>query len=129
MENSEINILVVDDGQDFSQLMAIWLRSKGYQTRTVPDGMSAIASIKEHRPDIVFMDLNMPGMDGIETIKRIRTFDKKLPIIIISAYLDKMKLGEVADCNVSGVFYKGEDFEKGLTLIESVLRTHKKLKG
>jgi len=128
MGNEDIKILVVDDEFDFRQLMVVWLQSKGYSVIPQPDGKSALKYVKETPPDIVFLDLNMPGMDGVETLKRLRDFNKDIPVIIISAYLDRLRLTEVKPYNVSGVFYKGEDFEKGLVLLETTLRTHKKLK-
>jgi len=121
-------VLVVDDEYDFRQLMTVWLESKGYSVITAPDGETAIRLVKEHKPDIMFLDLNMPVLNGIDTLKRIRKFDKDLPIIVISAYLDQMSLKEAKPYKISGVFYKGEDFEKGLVLLESVMRIHKKLK-
>ncbi|UCC95773.1 MAG: response regulator, partial [Candidatus Omnitrophota bacterium] len=83
--------------------------------------------LQEEKPDIVFLDLNMPVMDGIQTLKKIRENNKTIPVIIISAYADQRKLAEVEPYGFSGVFYKGEEFEKSLALLEAVLRTHKKL--
>ena len=124
----KINVLVTDDEEDFRKLMSVWLESKGYAVAAVPDGQSAIKRIQDEPPDILFLDLNMPVMDGVETLKKIREFNADLPIIIISAYVDRIRLSGVKDYKISGVFYKGEDFEKGLTLLEATLRTHKKLK-
>jgi len=124
----EISVLVVDDENDFRQVMTVWLESKGYSVITASDGKNAIQMGKDKKPDIIFMDLRMPVMDGTEAIKKIRSFDKDTPIIIISAYIDDQKIKEVATSDVSGIFYKSEDFEKGSILLESVLRTHKRLK-
>lgn len=128
MEEKKIEVLVVDDEADFREVMTFWLESKGYSTVVATDGKTAIEVVKEKKPDIVFMDLRMPVMDGIEATKRIREFDKDLPIIIISAYVDDPKIKEATPYGVSGVFYKGKDFTEGLSLLESALRTHKKLK-
>ncbi|MCM8795907.1 MAG: response regulator [Candidatus Omnitrophica bacterium] len=129
MENKNIKVLVVDDEVDFRRLMTFWLQSKGYSVLVASDGNSAIQIVKEEKPDVVFMDLKMPVMDGVEAIKRIRQFDKKLPIIIISAHLDDPKENETLPYGISGIFYKGKDFDtEGLPLLESVLRTHKQLK-
>lgn len=127
--DKETKILLVDDEVDFTQAMAFWLKSKGYSVTTASDGKSAISMIEENSPDIVFLDLNMPVMDGVETLKKIREFNKELPVIIISAYLEeKHKMKEINALGISGIFYKGKKFEEGLALIESVLRTHKGLK-
>ena len=128
MDGRNIKVLVTDDEDDYRQLMSFWLKSKGYSVITASNGESAIKLVKEENPDIIFMDLRMPGMDGVETIGKIRKFDKEVPIIIISAYLEDMKLKEASGYDISGVFYKGKDFEQGMVLIESALRRHKKLK-
>ena len=128
METKMINVLIVDDELDFRNLMTFWLVSKGYSVMEAPDGKNAIQIIKEKNPHIVFMDLRMPIMDGAETIKNIRYFNKDIPIIIITAYINDRKVQEAMPYGVSGVFFKGSDFEEGLSLLESVLRTHKKLK-
>jgi len=128
MDNKNIKVLVVDDEADFRRLMTLWLNSKDYSVIAVSDGESAIKLIKENTPDIVFLDLKMPVMNGVETLKRIREFNKDLPVIIISAHVDDPKAKEAMSYGISGIFYKGKDFEDGLFLLESALRTHKKLK-
>jgi len=127
MDNKNIKVLVVDDEADFRRLMTFWLDSKGYSVIVASDGKSAIQLVKEEKPDVVFMDLKMPVMDGVEAIKKIRQFNKDIPIIIISAYIDDPKAGEAMSYGVSGVFYKGKDFKEGLSLLEAAMRTHKKL--
>jgi len=124
----KVKVLVVDDEADFRQLMMFWLQSKGYDVIVACDGKEAIKTIKAEEPDIVFMDLRMPVMDGVETIKKIRQFNKGLPVIMISAYVDDPKIQEANSCGTSGVFYKGKDFEEGLSLLEVALRTHRQLK-
>ncbi len=128
MMDKGIKILVVDDEADFTQAMAFWFKSKGYTVISAPDGEKAIRMIKEDSPDIVFLDLNMPVMNGFETVKQVRQFSKEIPIIIISAYIDDPRVRELGSYGISGVFYKGADFSEGLSMLEVTLRTHKKLK-
>ena len=123
-----IKVLVVDDEADFREVMMFWLESKGYSVIKASDGEGAIRLVKEEEPDIIFLDLNMPVMDGVEALKKIREFNTAIPVIFISAYVDDKRVNEAIDYGVSGVFYKGKDFQEGLALLESVLRTHKKLK-
>jgi len=125
----KIKVLLVDDEPDFTTPMAFWLEGKGYEVSVAANGERAVKLIKEDAPDIVFMDLNMPVMDGVETVKRIRKFNKEIPLIVISAYLDDERVQDVGPYGISGVFYKGADFKEGLNLLESALRTHKKLQG
>jgi len=126
--DKNIKILVCDDEADFRKLMNYWLSSKGYSVIEASSGDEAINILKKEELDIVFMDLKMPNMDGIETIKNIRKFNKEIPIIVISAHVDDPKASKALSLGVSGIFYKGADFEEGLVLLESVLRRHKKLK-
>ena len=124
--DGETKILLVDDEADFTRPMAAWLCSEGYGVSVAGDGGTAIALIKENPPDIVFLDLKMPGMDGSEVLKSIRGFNKDIPIIIITAYVDDPKIQQMSEHGISGVFYKGDDFIEGLSLIKSVLRLKKK---
>jgi CheY-like chemotaxis protein len=126
--DDKIKVLLIDDEPDFTKPMAFWLKSKGYAVIEVHNGEEGVAVTKEKEPDIIFLDLNMPGLDGIETLKRIRTFNDAVPVIIISAYVETANTKDVENYKISGVFYKGEDFQKGLSLLEVALRTHKKLK-
>ena len=128
MEQKNIQVLVVDDESDFLQLMTFWLQSKGYSVIVASNGEAAVEMVRNKKPNVVFMDLRMPVMDGIEAIKKIREFNKDVPIIIISAYVDDPKAKDATDYGISGVFYKGKDFEEGLSLLEVALRTHRQLK-
>ena len=128
MDEKNIKVLIVDDEADFRQMMKFWLETKGYFVIEAPDGQSALQVVKDDNPDIIFMDLRMPVMDGMEAIKKIREFDKGVPIIVISAYVTDPKISEALSYDISGVFCKGKDFQDGLTLLEAALRTHKKLK-
>lgn len=128
MEYKNINVMVVDDEADFRELLTFWLQSKGYAVIPADGGEAAVKLVQEKKPDIIFMDLRMPGVDGVEAIRRIRKLDRDVPIIVISAHLDNEKAKLASDQGISGIFYKGEDFKEGLSLLEAALRTHKKLK-
>ena len=115
----KIKILLVDDEPDFTKPMAFWLEGKGYTVLVAGDGERAIKVIKEDAPDIVFMDLNMPVMDGVQAVKKIREFNKDIPLIVISAYLEDERVRDVGSYGISGVFYKGTDFKEGLVLFNA----------
>ena len=128
MDGTSIRVLVVDDEADFRNLMIFWLESKGYKVISAADGKSAVELVRQKKADIVFMDLRMPIMDGVDALKNIRTFDADTPIIIISSYIADPKIQEARSHGMSGVFYKGADFDVSLPLLEAVLRTHRNLK-
>lgn len=128
MDEKQTKVLLIDDETDFTQSMSFWLKSKGYNVYSANNGEEGLELIKKENPNIVFMDLNMPVMDGVQTLKRIREFNKDLPVVMISAYVDDKRILEARAYGFSGVFYKGKDFEEGMVLLEAALRTHKNLK-
>ncbi|MDB5340721.1 MAG: chemotaxis protein methyltransferase CheR [Planctomycetaceae bacterium] len=65
-------LLVVDDNHDAAVSLAVWLRLQGYEVRIAHDGVSALELVKSYRPDLIFLDLGMPRMDGFEVARRIR---------------------------------------------------------
>ena len=77
-------ILVVEDDPTVRNLITTTLKSNNYTYITAPTGEAAIAAATTQRPDIVFLDLGLPDLDGVEVIKRIRSWSQ-MPIIVISA--------------------------------------------
>ncbi len=77
-------ILVVDDEQRYRHLLRVNLESEGYEVYVARDGMEAIEQVASKQPDLVILDVMMPGMDGFTTCERIRQFSD-VPIIILTA--------------------------------------------
>jgi two-component system response regulator AtoC len=78
-------ILVVDDAEGIRTYIADLLEIKGYEVDTAEDGRSALALLEGGAdPDVILLDIMMPGIDGIETLRRIREFDAKLPVVMLS---------------------------------------------
>ncbi|HSJ98821.1 MAG TPA: ATP-binding protein [Myxococcota bacterium] len=70
--NAPRRVLVVDDNQDAGESLEMLLRVLGVESRVVHDGESALATLRAFRPEMVLLDLGMPGMDGYEVVRRIR---------------------------------------------------------
>ena len=77
-------ILVVEDDSTVRNLITTTLKSNNYAYTTAANGEAAIAAATTQQPDIVFLDLGLPDLDGVEVIKRIRSWSQ-MPIIVISA--------------------------------------------
>ncbi len=125
---SNIRVLLVDDEKDFLEMMGFWLKQQGYTVQTVLDGESAVKLVREGATDIVFLDINMPGLDGIETLRRIREFNAGIPIIMVTAFGTEERIKESQNLGISGFFPKDKDFLEAATMIETVLKTHKGLR-
>lgn len=79
-------ILVVDDQESMREMLSELLLMMGYDARAVDGGEQALQSLQKATTDLVITDLNMPGMDGIELMKRIKALYPGLPVIIITGY-------------------------------------------
>lgn len=77
-------ILVVEDDQSVKNLITTTLKTHEYRYLTACNGETAILDASSHNPDIVLLDLGLPDMDGVQVIRKIRTWSN-MPIIVISA--------------------------------------------
>ena len=117
-----VSILIVDDEEDFLTAMKFWLEAKGFNVETAGSGVEALQKLQEHKPDVVFLDIMMPDMDGIDTLAQIRTTDKELPVILITAFGLIPRLQQAEKYGVTGFFRKSQDFNKAAALIENAIR-------
>ena len=79
-------ILVVDDNKDSAESMARLLKMLSHETRTAYDGPSALSAVESFQPDVVLLDIGLPGMDGFEVARRLRLRPDKLLIIALTGY-------------------------------------------
>jgi DNA-binding NtrC family response regulator len=79
-------ILIVDDERDFCTLLSDSLSMEGYRVLTAHNGRKALERVAKETPDLVFLDIKMPGMNGIEVLKRIKKVKEETPVIILTAY-------------------------------------------
>jgi two-component system nitrogen regulation response regulator GlnG len=80
------DILVVDDDHQLRQSFKKLLVAEGHTVRTAANGEAALESVRESLPDLVIMDIRMPGMDGLEAFRRMHDIEPRLPVIIMTAY-------------------------------------------
>ena len=98
-------ILVVEDDRPVLNLMTTTLKAHDYRHLTAMNGETAILEASSHNPDIILLDLGLPDMDGIEVIKRIRTWSN-IPIIIISARSEDTDKVEALDAGADDYLTK-----------------------
>ena len=82
----DAKILVVDDEPIVCLSLANWLEEENYRPKAVEDGASAIAAVREENWDIVLLDLKMPGMDGLEVLRNIKSIAPQTTVIMMTAY-------------------------------------------
>ena len=88
-------LLLVDDEEDFILALAERLHLRNYDTKGATSGEAALSEIEKERPDIVVLDLKMPGMSGMEVLREIKTRDPSIDVIILTGSVDS-EIGEVA---------------------------------
>ena len=92
-------VLIVDDERTLARAVRAFLTASGYEAEVAPDAEQALGMLETLRPDVVFSDMRLPGMNGLELLRRIREFDPSIAIIIMTAYgtiegaVEAVKLG------------------------------------
>jgi len=79
-------ILIVDDEENIRLLYQEELNQAGYTTYTAKNGDEAFSLFEKESPDLITIDIKMPGMSGIDLLKKIRAINREIPIIIVTAY-------------------------------------------
>ena len=120
-----LKILLVDDQPDFIETLTFWLKSKGHAVSSALDGEGGIQLIQTERFDLVFLDVHMPKMDGLEALAKIRTLNKNLHVILLTAYPEEGITDKAKELGISGFFPKEGNFEKLTNAIEVALRIYK----
>jgi two-component system, sensor histidine kinase and response regulator len=116
-------ILVVDDSPDNVFLIQTILEEEGYSITTADNGASALAQIEQSPPDLVLLDVMMPGMDGFEVTRRLRENTKLpfIPILLITAH-DKPSVAQGLDMGADDFIRKPVEVDELLARVRSLLR-------
>ena len=118
-DGSPIRALVVDDETSLAELVSMGLRMLGWSVHTAPDGLQAVADAREFRPDVLVLDVMMPGLDGLEALKKIRAFSPQVPALFLTAK-------DAVEDRISGLAAGGDDYvTKPFSMEELMLRLHR----
>jgi DNA-binding response OmpR family regulator len=86
---SSIRVLIVDDEEELASVIAERLQFRGMEAQTALEGRKALKIIEENPPNIVLLDLMLPGLGGLEILKRIKQMNYNLPVILLTGYGSK----------------------------------------
>lgn len=116
-----MKILLVDDSRTIRNIQKNVLAQLGHTDITeAADGLEALARIGESRPDLVLVDWNMPNMDGITLVRKIRETDKNLPLMMVTTEAEKSRVLEAIKAGVNNYVVKPFTAE---TLSEKINQT------
>jgi DNA-binding NarL/FixJ family response regulator len=125
VELMHVRVLIVDDQprarQSLKALLATWL--KAGEIQEVSSGQEALHFIEESQPDVILMDVRMPGMDGVEATRLIKTGWPEVKIVVLSMYPDYK--GPALAAGADAFVCKGELPERLLTILSAVVSGHK----
>ncbi len=107
-----VNVLLVDDEVEFSEILAERLRARNLTVDLASDGKTALAKVKSTAYDVIFLDLEMPELDGIETLKMLLKENEDLQIIFITGHASLQKGIEAVKLGAKEFFEKPVDIEQ-----------------
>jgi two-component system response regulator (stage 0 sporulation protein F) len=113
-------ILIVDDQFGIRILLNEVFSKEGYQTFQAANGIQALDIVTKHDPDLVLLDMKIPGMDGIEILKRMKVIDPDIRVIIMTAYGELDMIQEARNLGAITHFAKPFDIDD----IRAAVRTH-----
>ncbi|MBI4589552.1 MAG: response regulator [Candidatus Rokubacteria bacterium] len=113
-------VLVVDDEPETRDLLAEYLERKGFEVLQADGGEEALRRVAEFRPQVVLLDIRMPGLDGVETLRRIKALAQETPVIMVSGIEEIETARQTLASGASDYIAKPVDFQ----YLDSVLEAH-----
>ncbi|MFB3120907.1 MAG: response regulator [Candidatus Binatia bacterium] len=122
--------LIVEDHPDLLEVLTLQLEKMGFAVVSANTGMEGVTKAVEEKPQLILMDIMMPGMDGREATRRIRSNQetKEIPILVITALTMESQLRECIKAGCNDYIVKPFTPEKLLKKIQTVLDPHKEIK-
>lgn len=115
-DGSPVRALIADDEEYLADLLRMALRAEGWEPRTVSTGRAALEAVRDFAPDIIVLDIMMPGLDGMEVLRRLRESGNDVPVLFLTAK-------DGVDDRIAGITAGGDDYvTKPFSLEEVVAR-------
>ncbi len=124
--HEKILILVVDASFEDRETLKGILEDRGYRVATARDGAEAIEMVKTRHYDIIFLEVRLPNMDGIETFERVKEIDPKAAVIMMTGYTEEDLVERAISQGAYTCIYKPFDMEKVIALVKNIAKERKK---
>lgn len=111
-ESRLLKLLIVDDQKGIRRLLTEVFLEYGYEIESCANGIKALELIPEFQPDLIIMDVKMPGMNGIDVLRKIRETDKELKVIMMTAYGDQHYVNQAEALGVARFIIKPFDLNE-----------------
>ncbi|RPI86965.1 MAG: response regulator [Chloroflexi bacterium] len=121
-------ILIVDDDQNLRTTLSLILNRAGFRTALACEGMEALKNLENQRYDLVFLDLKMPGMDGMEVLQEISRRKPDLPVLVLTANASLESAIQALGLGASGYLLKPIEPEQIINRARDVIRQKQQVK-
>lgn len=98
-------ILIIDDEESVRDAYCLALEAAGYEVEQAENGLAGLEAVQRKRPDLIFLDLRMPGMDGVETLRRMKAIDPSLYVQIVTAFANDY-MQHLAEARAEGLSFE-----------------------
>jgi len=119
--NGKTRVLVVDDLRSMRLTLGGILEDEGYSVTTVEDGYQAIEVVRKQHFDAIFIDIRMPGIDGVQTFREIKKIDPDIAVVMMTAYSVEDLVKEALEEGAHAIIYKPFDINMVIAIIEELL--------
>jgi len=117
---SQITILIVEDDQDLRESLATALRDEGYHVFSAQDADEAIASVKAHKVNIIFMDICLPDMNGVKVYKAIKKIQPAATTVMMTGFFVQDLVNAAISAGAYDVLYKPFTMDDILKMIKKI---------
>jgi adenylate cyclase len=114
-------IVLADDNEAFREVTAQLLERAGYDVLTAPDGRHALQAVKEHQPDLLLLDIMMPGMSGIDVVGQVRDQDPLIGIVMVTAFGSEEVAVKALTAGADDYLVKPLDYQEAFIRLERVV--------
>ena len=121
-------ILVVDDDKHIAELISLYMMKEGYETREIYDGKEAAAAVEDFQPDLILLDLMLPGMDGYQVCTEVRK-TSRVPIIMLTAKGETFDKVLGLELGADDYILKPFDSKEMIARVRAVLRRYHPIKN
>ncbi|WP_031072760.1 response regulator transcription factor [Streptomyces sp. NRRL WC-3742] len=115
-------VLIAEDDRAIRDSLTRALTLEGYQVRTAPDGVQALALLAEHRPDVLILDVMMPAPDGLEICRRLRAAGDRTPVLMLTARVEVPDRIAGLDAGADDYLVKPFDVDELFARLRALLR-------
>lgn len=118
-----LSILIIDDEPHLPHQLGRYLSKHGYEVYTASDGESGLRELQKNAPDLLLLDVRLPGMSGLEILEELRKTEPDLPVIMLTAYGDVQTAVSAMKLGASDYLMKGFDLAELLLIVQRALET------